>query len=575
MMAAILVFFPVMINVTRGLTQVEPAALELMRSYAASEWTVLRKVRIPNALPFFFTALKVGATLALIGAIVGEYFGGASLRPRPDHRPERERAALRRDVGRGPRWRQRPASCSTSRSRRRAGRHPVARVGPRASERVRTGRRRPSDRIGRRPSETILARAARGEEFEHESRSILAWWSSRVVLLPHAARPSVGACRRSAPHARPSRRRTGASVAVDAEAHGPAPAAVGAAGPVRRLLRGGRAGLLRGRGPDGGDARPAARTSSRRRSARGRTGPSSRSRGCPKVLEAREAGVRPRRHRPDLPALRHAVGLVEGQRTSPSPRSSRARRSASGTSATSTRSPPACGLRPASSRRRPTTTEGHPAVQHGSCSCPSEIDVAEAMIYNEYAQVLEATNPATGELYKPNDLNVINWNDYRDAMLQDAIFARAGVAGRGRTTRTSRSRFLRASFKGWIYCRDNPDDCIQYTVDAGSQLRQPGTRRWMMNEINPLIWPSPNGIGIMDPPNGSQTIDIALEPASSRRPRLPRPSERPRRRRPRRDHRGHQGRRASRRARSGSPRAATSRRPIAIVEGPAREGRPF
>ena len=50
-----------------------------MRSYAASEGTVLRKVRIPNALPFFFTALKLGATLSLIGAIVGEYFGGSSL----------------------------------------------------------------------------------------------------------------------------------------------------------------------------------------------------------------------------------------------------------------------------------------------------------------------------------------------------------------------------------------------------------------------------------------------------------------------------------------------------------------
>jgi NitT/TauT family transport system permease protein len=79
MMAATLVFFPVMANVTRGLVQVEPAALELMRSYAASEWTVLRKVRIPNALPFFFTALRLAATLSLIGAIVGEYFGGASL----------------------------------------------------------------------------------------------------------------------------------------------------------------------------------------------------------------------------------------------------------------------------------------------------------------------------------------------------------------------------------------------------------------------------------------------------------------------------------------------------------------
>jgi NitT/TauT family transport system permease protein len=78
LMAAVLVFFPVMANVTRGLVQVDPAALELMRSYAASEWTILRKVRIPNALPFFFTAMKVATTLSLIGAIVAEYFGGAA-----------------------------------------------------------------------------------------------------------------------------------------------------------------------------------------------------------------------------------------------------------------------------------------------------------------------------------------------------------------------------------------------------------------------------------------------------------------------------------------------------------------
>lgn len=78
MIVATLVFFPVLVNVTRGLTQVEPAALELMRSYAASEGTILRLVRVPNALPYFFTALKVGTTLSLIGAIVGEYFGGTS-----------------------------------------------------------------------------------------------------------------------------------------------------------------------------------------------------------------------------------------------------------------------------------------------------------------------------------------------------------------------------------------------------------------------------------------------------------------------------------------------------------------
>lgn len=78
MMAALLVFFPIVINVTRGLVQVQPSAIELMRSYAASPGEVLRKVRIPNMLPFLFTALKVSTTLAFIGALVGEYFGGSS-----------------------------------------------------------------------------------------------------------------------------------------------------------------------------------------------------------------------------------------------------------------------------------------------------------------------------------------------------------------------------------------------------------------------------------------------------------------------------------------------------------------
>jgi NitT/TauT family transport system permease protein len=77
MMAAVLSFFPVMANVTRGLSGVDPSSLELMRSYAASEGEILRKVRIPNALPYFFTALKVASTLSLIGAIVAEYFGGS------------------------------------------------------------------------------------------------------------------------------------------------------------------------------------------------------------------------------------------------------------------------------------------------------------------------------------------------------------------------------------------------------------------------------------------------------------------------------------------------------------------
>ena len=74
LIAAVLVFFPVMINTVRGLLNVDPAALELMRSYAASDFTVFRSLRVPNALPFVFTALRVATTLATIGAIVAEYF---------------------------------------------------------------------------------------------------------------------------------------------------------------------------------------------------------------------------------------------------------------------------------------------------------------------------------------------------------------------------------------------------------------------------------------------------------------------------------------------------------------------
>jgi len=75
--AAILCFFPMFVNTTRGLTSVAPSAIELMRSYAAGEVTIFRRVRLPNALPYVFSGLKVGTVLAMIGAIVGDYFGGA------------------------------------------------------------------------------------------------------------------------------------------------------------------------------------------------------------------------------------------------------------------------------------------------------------------------------------------------------------------------------------------------------------------------------------------------------------------------------------------------------------------
>lgn len=74
----LLVFFPMLVNVARGLSQVDESAVELMRASAASDGQVLRKLRIPNALPYFFTGLKISTTLSLIGAVVAEYFGGSN-----------------------------------------------------------------------------------------------------------------------------------------------------------------------------------------------------------------------------------------------------------------------------------------------------------------------------------------------------------------------------------------------------------------------------------------------------------------------------------------------------------------
>jgi NitT/TauT family transport system permease protein len=76
LMVTLVVYFIVLVNVAKGLRQVSPIHLELLRSYAASPTAVLRKARIPNAVPYFFTALKIAAPASVITAFVAEYFGG-------------------------------------------------------------------------------------------------------------------------------------------------------------------------------------------------------------------------------------------------------------------------------------------------------------------------------------------------------------------------------------------------------------------------------------------------------------------------------------------------------------------
>jgi NitT/TauT family transport system substrate-binding protein len=137
------------------------------------------------------------------------------------------------------------------------------------------------------------------------------------------------------------------------------------------------------------------------------------------------------------------------------------------------------------------------------------LDVAQAMIYNEYAQVLEAENPATGQLWQPSDLNVIDFNDpsVATAMLQDQIFAKASWLATGNNADVA-TKFLTATYKGWIYCRDNAQKCVDIVLKNGSQLGA-SHQAWQMNEINALIWPSPNGIGTLDPAAWTQTVTVA------------------------------------------------------------------
>ena len=137
-----------------------------------------------------------------------------------------------------------------------------------------------------------------------------------------------------------------------------------------------------------------------------------------------------------------------------------------------------------------------------------DIDAAQAMIYNEYAQVLETINPDTGELYQHEDLNIINWNDEGTAMLQDALWADADRLESDADYRDVAVRFVEASIRGWAHCRDNSDACVDVVLDNVPTLGE-SHQAWQLNEISSLIWPSPLGAGVMDPDLWTQTVDVA------------------------------------------------------------------
>jgi NitT/TauT family transport system substrate-binding protein len=94
-------------------------------------------------------------------------------------------------------------------------------------------------------------------------------------------------------------------------------------------------------------------------------------------------------------------------------------------------------------------------------------------------------------------------------MLEDGLYARTEWLAEEGSEETA-IRFLRASFRGWAYCRDNADECVNFVLEAGPTLGV-GHQAWMMNEVNKLVWPSDNGVGILDAAAFDTTAQIALD----------------------------------------------------------------
>jgi NitT/TauT family transport system substrate-binding protein len=136
-----------------------------------------------------------------------------------------------------------------------------------------------------------------------------------------------------------------------------------------------------------------------------------------------------------------------------------------------------------------------------------QVDAASAMTYNELAQVLESKNPKTGKLTKLSELNVIPMQRVGTGMLEDGIFT-TGSWIKSKKNQETAKKFLAASFRGWAYCRVNWRDCVNIVLKAGTALPR-GHQTWMMNEINALIWPAPQGIGLMNKADFKRTASIA------------------------------------------------------------------
>ena len=149
-----------------------------------------------------------------------------------------------------------------------------------------------------------------------------------------------------------------------------------------------------------------------------------------------------------------------------------------------------------------------------------KVDAAQALTYNELALVLESKNRATGKLYTLDDLNVFKFQNEGTGMLEDELLLQGRLEARHDWVtrhRDAAMRFVAASDRGWIYCRDHVRQCAGIVLEQGPAQGK-GHQTWMMNEINKLIWPSARGIGVMDPAAFKRTSTIALRYKAIKKP---------------------------------------------------------
>jgi NitT/TauT family transport system substrate-binding protein len=118
-------------------------------------------------------------------------------------------------------------------------------------------------------------------------------------------------------------------------------------------------------------------------------------------------------------------------------------------------------------------------------------------------------NAATGKLYTPADLNVVSYETEGVGMLQDAIWADEARLSDAKYCGQAVA-FVKASLQGWAFCRDNVDKCRDIVVAKGSKLGATH-QQWQMNEVNKLIWPATNGVGVIDQAAWDRTAKIASE----------------------------------------------------------------